>query len=240
MAAAPEEKKMNEVAPPAYDSSHGHGQGEHYSGPPPAVQVGYGPPSIPQPQYNQGYQHSPVAHQPGYMPQGGGYVGPPVTVTVSAPNTPSTNQWQQSFCGCFDHFMICLASLCCWGECVFFCIAYYTKQTKLWAISFCLMCAGAFFNTLPYVVRMGDDWNPTSYMIFMSFCALVALGAAVARFVIFTAVRARLRDTYNIRGTLLEDCCFAYWCAPCTTCQMMAEVDHQLDLQGERTIFSRT
>ncbi|XP_075247976.1 uncharacterized protein LOC142341032 [Convolutriloba macropyga] len=201
-------------------------------------------------QYNQGYQPgpSPVMYAGQQPMQHQSPMGPVSmqTVTVVAQNQGTVNQWYQSFCGCFDNFMICLATFCC-PECVFFCIAYYTKLLKIWGISFCLMMVAFVGWILCYTILIASgtlDPNDPSVGAGLKtlyyFCYAMASGAGVARLVIFMAVRYQMRGMYNIRGTLVEDCFFSCCCSSCVTCQMMAEVDHQLDMQGQKTIFNRT
>ncbi|XP_075248385.1 uncharacterized protein LOC142341342 [Convolutriloba macropyga] len=108
-------------------------------------------------QYNQGYQPGPqpVMAGPPVQQYAQPQQPPQVTVqavTVVAPTQQgSSNVWHQSFCGCFDSFMICLATFCC-PECVFFCISYYGKLLKYFIMSYVCVGISAFFYLIYYMV----------------------------------------------------------------------------------------
>ncbi|XP_075249849.1 uncharacterized protein LOC142342413 [Convolutriloba macropyga] len=150
--------------------------------------------------------------------------------------------------------MICLATFCC-QECVFFCIAYYGKLLKYFVYSY--ICLGVA-TVLYFIAEMvaistattSEQYNGFDYYydvrdypprvhFFLMICGLIIAGAGVARIILFAIMRLRLREKYNIRGAFCDDCLYTWLCTPCATCQMMAEVDHQFELKGERTIFSR-
>ena len=67
-------------------------------------------------------------------------------------------QWKQSLCGCFDNFMICLATLFC-AECVYFAIGLYSKNMKLWIASAVLFILSGvlyfigYYFTIEYLKR---------------------------------------------------------------------------------------
>jgi len=229
---APQNKE--EMVPPPYNQAPQHN--------------GYAPG---QQNVNQGYQQQPMI-QPGQQypmqPQQGA-PPPQVTVqavTVVASNQGTSNMWYQSFCGCFDNFMICLATFC-FPECVFFCIAYYAKQLKYFIISYALVGAMSLVTMIYWIsvfaaagsgTNDAGVWGSVGVFWVLLWIAWGVVG--VARVVLFAIVRLRIRETYNIRGTVIEDCFFALCCPDCVTCQMMAEIDHQMDLAGEKTIFNRT
>ena len=69
---------------------------------------------------------------------------------------------------------------------------------------------------------------------------IVSFGGSLATACYAGNFRSRLREKYNINGSLREDICIHMWCSPCALCQETSELKYQNDLLNDFTKGSYT
>lgn len=140
--------------------------------------------------------------------------------------------WHDGLCNCCSDPSTCCSRGCQWAQTM-----HRANVLSFgWGATLTVLTGIALFACYMIVVSVvglqkegGEHALPTG--------AVVGFGALVL--VLFIAIaacgawgRQKLRQQYAIDGTLTQDFCLSFWCAPCARCQEARHVDRATNQLG--------
>jgi len=142
-------------------------------------------------------------------------------------------KWADGLCACCSDCGACMMVFCV--PCIPF-AQLYERMVKAGTFTTVLIITAVAF-VLQRVIYQAAAAMRTAETIsaFYSMVSMVNIAVACVVLFVLMQVRANVRRHYNIPEECChgcEDCCCAWWCWPCATCQIMRHIN---DYSGTRT-----
>ena len=131
--------------------------------------------------------------------------------------TDSRGTWRYGLCGCFERPLSCLSVFCC-QSCTF------GQSASIAAGGNAMLCmlVTAFFLVFG-ITGYALMYATTDEGAVVAGLIISILVSVVAFFLIFF-VRRMVRQRNRIEGNECEDCCIAFFCGLCSTCQTLNQI----------------